>query len=392
MEHFDFDRVIDRRHTGSLKYDAAPGGGETEGVLPFWIADMDFRSPEPVIEAMQKRVAHGIFGYTGVGPDYYDAVAGWFARRFGWETQREWLVSVPGVVFAISMAVRAFTQPGDPVLVQPPVYGHFFSPVLDNGRRIVESELRYRDGRYDIDFEDFEQKLTESGAKLFILCSPHNPVGRVWTKEELRRLGAICKAHGVTVLSDEIHCDFAFPGHPHTVFLQACPEMAEQTVVCTAPSKSFNLAGLNTSNIWIPSEELRSRFLKEVGATGVTFFNSLGPVACMAAYNEGEAWLDACCAYMRENLAALRSFLAERLPQVRLVEPEGTYFAWLDCSGLGLSPEELEDLLVNRARIRFGAGEGYGSCGKDFQRVVLACPRTTLTEALERWAQAVEKV
>lgn len=389
MIHHDFDTVIDRKNTNSLKYDFAPERGMPADVLPLWVADMDFRAPQAVLDTLHRAVDHGIFGYSDVKADYYEAVSGWFSRRFGWEPRREWLVKTPGVVFAIAMAVRALTLPGDGVLIQPPVYYPFFSVIRGNGRRVVENPLVCRDGRYTIDFADFERKLAEHRVKLFLLCSPHNPVGRVWTLEELRRMGELCKKYGVYVLSDEIHCDFAFPEHPHHIFLSAVPELAEQTILCTAPSKTFNIAGLQVSNIWIPDKQIRTAFLQEIDRSGYSQLNSLGLAACQAAYASGEAWLDRCRAYMRENLDFLRSFLAERVPGIRLVEPEGTYFAWLDCSGLGLCRRELNDLIVYGAKLWLDAGHIFGGDGGQYQRMVLACPRATLEQALLRLEAAV---
>lgn len=389
---YDFNEIIDRKNTNSLKYDFAVERGRPADVLPLWVADMDFRAPEPVLEALRRAVDHGIFGYSEPKSDYYEAVSAWFLDRFNWQTQPEWLVKTPGVVFALAMAVRALTQPGDSVLIQPPVYYPFFGVIRDNGRNIVESELVYRDGRYTIDFADFEQKIVQNQVKLFILCSPHNPVGRIWTREELARIGQICKAHGVFAVSDEIHCDFAFPEHPHTPFLAANPDLAEQTVICTAPSKTFNLAGLQVSNIWIPGKELRQRFVREIDRSGYSQLNTLGLVACRAAYAGGGEWLEQCKAYMRSNLDFLRDFLTVRLPQIRLVEPEGTYFAWLDCSGLGLSRRELDDLILNRAKLWLDSGHIFGGQADQFQRIVLACPRKTLEQALRQLEQAVCQV
>jgi cystathionine beta-lyase len=391
MANYDFDTVIDRRQTNSLKYDFAAERHRPADVLPLWVADMDFRAPEPVLEALRRAVDHGIFGYSDVKQPYFDAVASWFGRRFDWTPCPEWLVKTPGVVFALAMALRALTEPGDRVLIQPPVYYPFFSVIEDNDRRIVENELVYQNGRYAIDFEDFERKITENDVKLFILCSPHNPVGRVWTPEELRRIGEICRKHGVFVISDEIHCDFAFPQHPHTVFLAANPEMADRAIVCTAPSKTFNLVGLQVSNIWIPDEGIRRRFCKELDRSGYSQLNALGLVACQAAYEQGEEWLEQCKGYLRANLDFLRRELAQRLPQIRLVEPEGTYFAWLDCAGLGLNRRELNDLVVQKARLWLDAGHIFGESADQFQRVVLACPRKTLEQALQQLEDAVRQ-
>jgi cystathionine beta-lyase len=386
---YDFDAVTDRRNTNSLKWDFAVERGRPADVLPLWVADMDFPAPAPVLDALRQAVDHGIFGYSDTKEDYDHAVSSWFKDRFGWEPQPEWLVKTPGVVYALAMAVRALTQPGDSVLIQPPVYYPFFSVIQDNDRQVVESPLVYENGSYRIDFDDFEQKITEHDVKLFLLCSPHNPVGRVWTEEELRQIGTICQRHHVFVVSDEIHCDFAFAEHPHAVFPAAVPELAERSIVCTAPSKTFNLAGLQTSNIWIPDKKVRAAFRKEIDRTGYSQLNTLGLVACQAAYASGGEWLDQCKAYLRSNLDFLRDFLAQHLPELKLVEPEGTYFAWLDCSQLGLSKQELNDLITNRAKLWLDAGHIFGGGADQFQRVVLACPRTTLEQALTQLEQAI---
>ena len=389
--HFDFDKPIDRRGTDSVKFDFAAEHGYDPDILPLWVADMDFQAPPCVLEALQKRVEHGIFGYTDTKADYFAAVDRWFSSRFGWELQPQWLVKTPGVVFALSAAVRVMTAPGDAVLVQPPVYYPFYNVVRQNDRRIVESPLVYENGKYTIDFADFERKVTENSVKLFILCSPHNPVCRVWTVEELTRLGEICQKHGVQVVADEIHCDFTLPGFIHTPFLKACPQLAEQCIVCTAPSKTFNLAGLQVSNLFIPGEALRNAYLEELERISYHSLNCMGSTACRAAYEGGAPWLEACKAYMLENLNFVRAFLAENLPSIRLVEPEGTYFAWLDCTGLGLTAEQLEDLIVNKAGLWLDSGAIFGACAAQFQRVVLACPRSTVEKALARLRTAIEE-
>ena len=388
---FDFDKPIDRRGTDSVKFDFAAEHGYDPDILPLWVADMDFQAPPCVLEALQKRVDHGIFGYTDTKADYFAAVDRWFSSRFGWELQPQWLVKTPGVVFALSAAVRVMTAPGDAVLVQPPVYYPFYNVVRQNDRRIVESPLVYENGKYTIDFADFERKVTENSVKLFILCSPHNPVCRVWTVEELTRLGEICQKHGVQVVADEIHCDFTLPGFIHTPFLKACPQLAEQCIVCTAPSKTFNLAGLQVSNLFIPGEALRNAYLEELERISYHSLNCMGSTACRAAYEGGAPWLEACKAYMLENLNFVRAFLAENLPSIRLVEPEGTYFAWLDCTGLGLTAEQLEDLIVNKAGLWLDSGAIFGACAAQFQRVVLACPRSTVEKALARLRTAIEE-
>lgn len=386
---YDFDRLIDRRNTNSLKYDFAVEQGRPADVLPLWVADMDFPAPEPVLSALRRRVEHGIFGYTGTKADYYAALVGWFSTRFGWEPKPEWLVKTPGVVFALATAIRALTQPGDRVLIQPPVYYPFYNVVRSNGRTLVESPLVERNGRFEMDFSDLEGKLQSESVKILLLCSPHNPVCRVWTKEELRRLGDLCQKYGIFVVSDEIHCDFAFPEHPHTMFLQAAPELADQVILCTAPSKTFNLAGLQASNIWIPNETVRAKFQQELSRIGYFELNTLATTACQAAYESGGEWLDQCKAYLRGNLDFLRDFLRTRLPQLRLIEPEGTYFAWVDCSGLGLDSYALNELILHKAKLWLDAGHIFGKAWAQYQRIVLACPRSTLEQALTQLEAAI---
>ena len=387
----DFDRIIDRYNTNSLKYDFAVEEGYPPDVLPLWVADMDFQAPAPVLNALHRAVDHGIFGYSNVKGDYYAAVSRWFLSRYGWETQESWLVKTPGIVFALAMAVRALTAPGDSIMIQPPVYYPFFSVVKKNGRTLVENKLIYEEGRYRIDYEDFERRITDQDVKMFILCSPHNPIGRVWSLEESQRMGEICWKHHVFVVSDEIHCDFAFPEHPHHVFLEAVPELAERSIVCTAPSKTFNLAGLQVSNIWIPDKENRARFCEEMDRCGCGLLNTLGLTACQAAYENGGEWLEQCKSYLRENLDYLRSFLRERIAQIRLVEPEGTYFAWLDCSGLGLSCQELNDLIAKQAKLWLDAGHIFSPDSGQFQRIVLACHRSVLAQALEQLETSINQ-
>ena len=389
-ERFDFDEIIERRGTDCVKFDFAAENHMPEDVLPLWVADMDFRAPQGVLDVIRGCAAHGIFGYSDAKPDYYEAVAAWFDRRFGWRPEAEWLVKTPGVVFALAMAVRALTGPGEAVLIQPPVYHPFYHVVRANGRRVVENPLVLKNGHYEIDFEGFEAAIIEHRVKLFILCSPHNPVGRVWTAPELVRLGEICLRHDVAVVSDEIHCDFTWPGHKHTPFIKAVPAMAERAIVCTAPSKTFNLAGLQTSNIWIPGAEMRKKVEAEIEAIGGVMPNSVGLAACKAAYRTGEAWLDALLSYLKGNLDFMRDYLHKNLPQLKLIEPEGTYLAWVDFSALGLSDAALDDLIANRARLWLDAGHIFGDAGSQYQRIVLACPRATLEQALGRLKGAIE--
>lgn len=386
-----FDEVIDRRNTNSLKHDFAAENSLPEDVLPMWVADMDFKAPPSVLEAMKKSAEHGIFGYSDIKSDYYDIVSSWFLRRFGWKTQREWLVVTPGVVYALATAVRAFTKKGEAVIIQPPVYYPFYNVINNNERKLIENPLVYKDGKYEIDFEDFEKKIVDNDVKLFIFCSPHNPVCRVWTKDELKKLGEICLKHNVIIVADEIHCDFTWEGHPHTMFTEAVPEMKDRTMLCTAPSKTFNVAGFQISNIFIPGEEIREIYKKEVAASGYTVPSNPGVIACKAAYEGGEQWHEECKEYIRGNLDYIRDFLKENIPEIRLVEPEGTYFAWLDCSDLGMSAQELNNLIIHKAKLWLDAGGIFGEIAEQFQRIVLACPRATIVKAMESLKAALEK-
>jgi len=386
---FDFDEIIDRQNTNSLKYDFAAERGMPEDLLPLWVADMDFRTPPAVVDALVAAAQHGIFGYSDTKEDYFQAVQHWLSSRLGWQVEQEWLIKSPGVVFAIANSVRALTRPGDAVIIQQPVYYPFGSVVKDNGRQLVVSELHYENGQYTIDFADFEAKIVENQVKLFILCNPHNPVGRVWTRAELEQLGEICLRHQVRVIADEIHADFIYPGYRHEVFANLRPELAAITVTCTAPSKTFNLAGLQVSNLLAANREIKHAIVHEIHRSGYSQLNTLGLVACQAAYEHGAEWLDELIAYLQGNLSFIRDFLQEHLPEIRLVEPQGTYLAWLDCSGLGLSEAERQDLIVNRAKLWLDNGSMFGAGGANFERINYACPRSTLIQALERLERAV---
>lgn len=392
MGKYNFDEEIDRRNTNCLKYDFAVERGKQEGILPLWVADMDFRTAPEVIDALVKEAQHGIFGYSEVKEDYFKALYRWFLKHFSWEIREEWLVKTPGVVFAIAQAVKAFTEEGDSILLCQPVYYPFMECILDNKRKLVNSQLVYKDGKYDIDFEDFEKKIIENHVKLFLLCSPHNPVGRVWSREELTRVGDICLKHKVVVLSDEIHCDFTYEGYTHTPFAGISEEFAQNSVVCTAPSKTFNLAGLQVSNIFIPDEKKRKLFKKAVDAAGYSQLNVMGLVAAKAAYTYGEEWLCELKEYLRGNLAFVRDYLRENLPQIKLVEPQGTYLIWLDLSGLSLTLRELEELVSQKANLWLDGGFIFGKETEQFQRMNIACTRKTLQQALCQLKAAVEGI
>lgn len=386
---FNFDEIIDRRSTNSIKYDFAEEMGKPTDVLPMWVADMDFKSPPEVTEALIKVAQHGIFGYSLSKKDYFDAVHYWFNTRFGWDVKKEWLIETPGVVFAISTAIRAFTDEADAVMIQQPVYHPFSEKIRVNNRKLVNNPLVYENGEYKMDIKDFESKIKEHRVKLFILCSPHNPVGRVWTKEELTEIGDICMKHGVIVVSDEIHADFIYEGYKHTIFSEVKQEYLDNTIICTAPSKTFNLAGLQVSNIFIPNKKLREKYKTEMKKAGYGSLNTLGIVACQAAYRYGAQWLDELMTYLTGNLNFVREFLKERLPQVKLVEPQGSYLIWLDFSGLNLNAEELENLILNRAKLWLNSGTIFGPEGEGFQRMNIACPRSVVEEAFLRLEQAV---
>lgn len=386
-----FDETVERKNTDSLKYDFAAQYGMAEDVLPLWVADMDFRAPEAVLSALHERVEHGIFGYTEVKEDYADIVADWQEKRFGWRPRREWLVKTPGVVFGLNHVVRALTEPGDAVLIQQPVYYPFASLVRDNGRQLVNNELLWDGKRYRIDFEDFERKIADNGVKLFLLCSPHNPVGRVWTKEELARMGEICLRYNVFVASDEIHSDFTYGGHPHTVFAAVSEKLAQRSVICTSPSKTFNLAGLQISNLFIPDQELREKVKRQLHITGYEECNIFGLTACRAAYRHGEAWLKELTAYLRGNVDYVGVFLKEQIPQIRVVEPEGTYLLWLDCSGLSLEEKALSEFMAKKAKLWLDAGSMFGEKSGQFMRMNLTCPRSVLKTAMERLREAVRE-
>lgn len=382
--NLDFDREVERRGTGCIKYDCAVERGMPEDVLPLWVADMDFETSSYVLDALRERLDHGIFGYTEEIPGYFESVRDWMQRHHDFAVEKSWLVKTPGVVFALAMAIQAYTEPGDAVLIQQPVYYPFAGVIRDNGRQMITNTLYLgEDNRYHIDFEDFEQKLTEHRVKLFFLCSPHNPVGRVWTKEELIRLGDICLRHQVIVVSDEIHGDFAFQGK-HYVFANLKKEYADFSVICTSPSKTFNLAGLSLSNIFIPNEELRKRFRKSMDAAGVSELNVMGQVACVAAYTKGEEWYQAMMRYVGENIAFIKVYVEENLPGVRLVAHEGTYLVWLDFTELGLSEAALEHKIIHEAKLWLDGGGMFGAGGAGFQRINAACPRKLLQEALDR--------
>jgi cystathionine beta-lyase len=393
MNKYNFDEIIERHNTDSLKYDFALRRGIPEDVIPLWVADMDFKVPNEVVEALNRKSQHGIFGYSDSREDYFEVLQAWFDRYFSWKVQRDWLVKTPGIVYAVATAIRAFTNIGDGVLIQEPVYYPFRESIEVNDRIVVVNKLVYNKGSYTIDFDDFEEKIIEGHVKVFILCSPHNPVGRVWSKKELIRMGDLCLKHDVLIVSDEIHQDFIYPGHTHYVFADLDTRFSDYTITCTAPSKTFNLAGLQLSNIWIVNRKLRKMFKTEMAKSGYSQPNIMGLVSCSAAYKYGHDWLHELKDYLQGNLAATRIFLEEHIPEAILIEPEGTYLIWVDCSEIprfsGMSQKEMDDFMVREAGIWLDGGTMFGVNGEGFQRINIACPRETLLKALKQWYEAL---
>lgn len=388
MTHFDFDTPINRKGTNSLKFDSATAQGKSEDLLSMWVADMDFACPQAAVDRICKRAQHGVFGYTRQGNDYLKTVTAWM-NRYGWQPKEEWVVSTPGVVFALGAAVRAFTKPGDAALIQQPVYYPFSNMVTQNGRTLVNAPLRYFNGRYYIDFDAFEQAIVANQVKLFLLCNPHNPVGRLWTREELQKLADICLRHQVLVVSDEIHMDFARPGFEHTVFATLSDEIAQRCIICTAASKTFNLAGLETSNIFIPNDLLRTQFQDVMQSMGVFCPNLLGLEATQACYEEGADWLEALKEYLEGNWELCEQHLRDHAPMLHLIPAESTYLAWIDCRALNLYGEELRKLIEDEAKLWLDLGDMFGPDGDGFIRVNLATQRATVQQALTQLTDAV---
>lgn len=386
---YNFDEVVDRKNSNSLKYDFAVERGKPKDILPLWVADMDFRTASCITERLKRNIELGIFGYSESKGDYFQAVSDWYQTYFNWTVREEWLVKTPGIVFAIAAAVNAFTKEGEGVLIQQPVYYPFKEVVEDNKRILVKNELILNQGHYEIDFIDFENKIIENHVTLFLLCSPHNPVGRVWRKEELDKMGRICLKHHVKIVSDEIHGDFVMEGYQHQVLTTVNKELEDITIICTSPSKTFNLAGLQISNIFIPNEDNRKLFKSAIQRTGYSQVNILGLSACQAAYEGGREWLEQIKEYLKENLTFVREYLKEYLPGITLIEPEGTYLIWLDFRSLEINDTELEDLIVNKAGLWLDNGKMFGKSGEGFQRINIACPRSILKEALDRLKKCI---
>lgn len=386
---FDFDHVIDRRGTSCVKWDAADRTYKGTDLLPMWIADMDFPAAPAILEHLHQRVDQQVFGYGILPPAYYQAVINWMSRRHHCEVRREWIVYNPGVVSALNYAVQAATQPGDEVLVNTPVYGPFYHAVEDSGRVLVKSPLKEDHLYYTFDFEDMERRVTNR-TRALILCSPHNPVGRVWKLDELQQLADFCLRHDLIVIADEIHHDLVY--QKHTVLLNVSPELAQRTILCTAPSKTFNLAGIQASNIIIPNEELRQKYRELVVRAHAHSAHSFVAAAVIGAYDHSEAWLDQLIEYLEENMNFFCAGIEKELPQLRVRKPEGTYLAWVDCSELGLEKDELKRFMVEKCGLALSDGAGFGEEGARFARFNLACPRSTVAECLRRLKSGIDSI
>jgi cystathionine beta-lyase len=385
---YDFDTIIDRRGTASLKWDSREPASGASGLLPLWVADMDFAAPREIVEALESRVAHRIYGYTIEPASYLDAMMAWYRDRHGWTLERDWVVSSPGVVPSITTALLTFTEPDDGVVIQPPVYHPFAARIVSSGRRVVENPLKPVDSRLEIDFENLES-VVDARTRALILCSPHNPGCRVWRRDELVRLAGICARRGILIISDEIHCDLIMKGHRHVPMAASCEAAAGITVTFVSPTKTFNLAGIGGSFTIIPDPSLRRRFSEQAHTLWTGLANPLSIAAVEAAYRHGAPWLDELLAYIGGNYELLASFLGSRLPAVRVSPLEGTYLAWLDMRGLGMSDDVVSDRLRKRGGVRLEEGRKFGRGGEGFQRLNLACPRATLHEALEKIAAAI---
>ncbi|MFX1489476.1 MAG: MalY/PatB family protein [Promethearchaeota archaeon] len=390
---FDFDQIIDRTQSNSAKWNKKvleKGFGDPD-LLPLWVADMDFKAPQPIIDKLVQTAEYGIFGYSIIPPSFYESVLGWFKRHYGWDIDKNWITQTPGVIPALDVAVNAFCNAGDKVIVQNPIYYPFYPVIENNGCRILLNPLKLSNNHYTMDFEDLEKKVKDPRAKMIILCNPHNPIGRVWTKEELKQLGEICIKNEILVVSDDVHCDLILPGYKYTNFATINDEFAQNLITCTSTSKTFNLAGLKISNIVIPNEKLRQTYINTQANLGVGSPNLFAVNAMEIAYSHivCEKWLDALLQYLNENLKFLKLYIKEKLPQIKVIEPEGTYLVWLDFRELGLEAKELEKFMRGKAKLALDEGYIFGQGGEGFERINIACPRSVLEEALNRLTKAI---
>lgn len=384
--NYDFDKIVERRNTSCVKWDAGD-----KDVLPMWVADMDFEVLPEILEAVKKRAEHGVYGYTLFSDEYYNAVISWVKEKHNWDIKKEWIIYSPGVVTGLNLIVKALNQVGDKVVIQTPVYYPFYRAIENNGFRVLKNPLKFEDGKYKMDFEDLEKKLKDKRVKTLILCSPHNPVGRVWTKDELKRLGDLCLQNGVTIISDEIHSDIIYKENEHTTFASISKEFENNSIVCMSASKTFNLAGLRTSSLIIPNEVLRRKVINVIDSVGNAEPNAFSECATVAAYNYGKQWLSEMIDYLKGNLNFMKEYINENMPYIKVIEPEGTYLAWLDFRALEMEPNELHEFILKKAKVWFDEGYIFGYEGNGFERINLACPRIILKEALERINKAINQ-
>lgn len=388
---YNFAQEIKRLNTACEKWDDLENRFGVKDVISMWVADMDFQSPPSVIEALKQRAEHGVYGYTLRSDSYFEAITDWLKRRHQWSVNKEWITHSPGVIPALSLIIRSFTQPGDKIVIQPPVYHHFSRVIRVQEREVINNPLKLEDGRYTMDFDDLEAKI-DPKVKMLILCSPHNPVGRVWSEEELMRLGQICIKHNILVVADEIHFDLVYKKHSHVPFARISEEFLDRSITCIAPSKTFNLMGLQVSSIIIPNKELRDRYNKKVNDLSIGSPNTFGVVASEAAYRHGEEWLDQLIDYLQENLNYLIDYFTKKIPQIKVIQPEGTYLVWLDCRAMGLSAKELDDFMLQRAKVAMNEGYIFGNEGEGFMRMNIACPRSILEKSLQQMEQAIHSL
>jgi cystathionine beta-lyase len=385
---YDFDQAPPRTGTYSYKWDQSERLFGRADVLPLWVADMDFQPPKEVVDAIVRRAELGVYGYTLRPKEADEAVAGWLRRRHGWDIRHEWITSSPGVVAALSLIVHAFTKPGDKVILQSPVYYPFYDVVRMNDCTLVDNPLILRNHRYEIDFDLLERQAAD-GAKLMLFCSPHNPGGRVWTEDELVKIGDICVRHGVLLVADEIHHDLVFRGSKHIPIASLRDDIAQRSFTCIATSKTFNLAGLQTSSVIIPNDDLRRRYNYALKKFSLHMESYFGVSSVISSYTHGDEWLDQLLDYLQGNLDFLIGYLGERVPEVRVMKPDATYLVWIDCRDISDDPAELKKLMYEEAGVAFNEGSTYGELGRGWLRVNIACPRALLAEALERFASAV---
>ncbi|MGY0692755.1 MalY/PatB family protein [Virgibacillus sp. FSP13] len=388
---YDFDQVISRYNTNSVKWDKTEKLFGHKDILPMWIADMDFACPKPVVDAIKERAEHGIFGYTSRSRDYFGAFIDWVERRHNWSIQKQWIRCTPGIMSALSIAIQSFTNERDKIIIQNPVYTPFTEVVEKNNREIVLNPLKLENERYVMDYENLEKMVVNTDVKMVILCNPHNPVGRVWTKEELIKLGQICLENNVLIISDEAHLDLVYKGYTHTPFASISEEFAANSITCTAPSKTFNLAGVQMANIIIPGKELRNTFTNTIDRLYLGLSNTFGVTAVESAYKYGEDWLDQFLDYLEGNLTFLTKFIETNMKEIKVIPPEGTYLVWLDFRNLGMDAKELEDFLQNKAKVAFDEGYTFGPGGEGFTRINIACPRSILEEGLKRIEKEVKE-